>query len=96
MTDLGKWLGRNAKERGHLYEMYGKPLEEAHRGEFLAIGFDGRTVLGKDDGEVLKKAIEDLGSGNFVLAQVGHLTFGKWLKLNNKVRIILSYRSAYT
>ena len=82
MTDLEKWLAHNAKQRQHLYEVYGKPLEESHKDQFIAIGFDGQTILGKDDGEVLRKAIRDLGSGNFVLARVGHLTFGKWLKLS--------------
>ena len=82
MAELREWLARNAKQRKHLYELYGKPLEDRHKGEYLAIGFDGQTILGKDDGEVLRKAIQDLGSGNFVLARVGQLTFGKWLKLN--------------
>ena len=82
MVELTKWLARNAKERRRLYEKYGMPLEEEHDGEFFAIGFDGQTVLGKDDGEVLVKAIEDLGSGNFVLARVGRSVFGKWLKFS--------------
>ena len=82
MTELSEWLVRNAKERQRLYEKHGKPLEDEHGGEFLAIAFDGRTIVGKDDGEVLRKAIKDLGSGNFVLARVGQLTFGKWLKLS--------------
>ena len=82
MTELNEWLARNAKERLPLYEKHGKPLEEEHGGEFLAIAFDGRTIVGKDDGEVLRKAIEDLGSGNFLLTRVGQLTFGKWLKLS--------------
>ena len=82
MAELTEWLARNAKERQHLYEVHGKPLEESHNGEFLTIGFNGQTKVGKDDSEVLRKAIQDLGSGNFVLARVGQLTFGKWLKLN--------------
>lgn len=82
MAELIEWLTHNAKERQRLYEKFGKPLEPEHDGKFLAIGFEGQTILGNDDGEVLRKAIADLGSGNFVLTRVGRLTFGKWLKLS--------------
>ena len=81
MAELTEWLARNATERQGLYEKFGKPLEHEHDGKFLAIGFEGQTILGNDDGEVLKKAIADLGSGKFVLTRVGRLTFGKWLRL---------------
>ncbi len=80
MADLSEWLAHNAKARESLYEQYGKPLEPEHTGEFLAIGFDGQVILDAEDGEVLRKAIHELGSGNFVLARVGQVTFGKWLK----------------
>ncbi len=83
MTDLSKWLRNNATARIRLYKKYGKPLEADHTGEFIAIGYDGRTVLGTDDGRVLSQAVQDLDSGNFVLARVGHPTYGQWLKLNN-------------
>jgi hypothetical protein len=61
-----------------LYEKYGKPLENHHTGEFVAIGKDGRIVLGPDDIEVLKKAITLFGSGNFVFRRVGFKALGKW------------------
>lgn len=82
MTDLKEWLAYMARERPRLYVQYGKPLEENHKGEYLAIGFDGQTILGKHAGEVLKKAVQALGSGNFVLVRVGHLTYGRWLSLS--------------
>lgn len=82
MTDLSQWLKNNANARVRLYKKYGKPLEADHTGEFIAISFDGRTVLGTDDGQVLRQAVQDLGSGNFVLARVGYPTYGQWLKLN--------------
>ena len=82
MTDLKEWLEHMGEERSRLYAQYGKPLEEHHKGEYLAIGFDGQTILGKRAGEVLKKAVETLGSGNFVMARVGFRTFGRWLSLN--------------
>ena len=83
MTDLSKWLSNNATARIRLYKKYGKPLEAEHTGEFIAIGYDGRTILGTDGGQLLRQAVQDLGSGNFVLARVGHPTYGKWLKLSN-------------
>ena len=82
MADLSKWLKNNANARVRLYRKYGKPLEADHTGEFIAMSFDGRTVLGADDGQVLRRAVLDLGRGNFVLARVGHPTYGQWLKLS--------------
>jgi hypothetical protein len=82
MTDLKEWLAHMAKERPRLYAQYGKPFEENHKGEYLAIGFDGQTQLGKDAGEVLTRAVQTLGSGNFVLVRVGYHTFGRWLSIS--------------
>ena len=79
MTQMKAWLSHQAKERERLYEQYGKPLEERHAGEYLAIGSDGETVLGKDEGQVLKQAIKNLGSGNFAFVRVGSPTYGQWL-----------------
>jgi hypothetical protein len=36
---------RTARE---LYEQYGKPLETEHKGEYLAISNNGKTVIGKN------------------------------------------------
>ncbi len=82
MTDLKEWLERRAKEDRHLYERYGKPLEETHSGEYLAIGPEGQTILGEDDSQVFRKAIESFGSGNFGFFRVGHRALEKWLKAN--------------
>ena len=59
-------------EADKLYEGYGKPLEKDHRGEYAAISKDGRVVVGKDDNEVVDRAIRELGSGTFVLYRVGY------------------------
>jgi len=67
------------KEKKSLYERYGKSLERTHKGEYLAIGPKGQTVLGKRAGEALRKAIKSFGSGNFGLFRIGHATFGEWL-----------------
>jgi hypothetical protein len=60
-----------------LYERYGKPLETEHRGEYVAIAPDGRTVLAPTLLEVVQRATTILGSGNQVF-KVGERTVGKW------------------
>jgi hypothetical protein len=81
MVDLLQWLVKRTEEDMRLYEQYGKPLEATHRGEYVAIGSDGQTILGKSDLEVLERAVETLGSGNFALMRVGHRSLGRWLSL---------------
>ena len=81
MDNLSEWLENKAKQKRVLYQQYGKPLEQTHQGEYLAIGTEGKTILKKRAGEVLQKAIADFGTGNFSLVRVGHSTLGKWLNL---------------
>jgi hypothetical protein len=81
MADLKEWMARRAQEDERLYQRYGEPLEAAHQGEYVAIGSDGQTILGKSDVEVLKQAIDTFGSGNFAFKRIGQRTFGRWLKL---------------
>lgn len=64
-------------EADRLYEGYGKTLESDHHGEYAAISKDGRVVVGKDDIEVMDRAIRELGSGSFVLYRVGYKYAGK-------------------
>jgi len=71
--DQGQLLG----QADQLYDTYAKPLEEAHRGEFIAITTDGRTVLGRTAREVGRKAREAFGPGNFVF-QIGPRVVGRW------------------
>jgi hypothetical protein len=77
----GEWASARIKEDNRLYELYGKPLEEAYSGKFVAIGPDGQTILGDDDAQVLQEAIERFGSGNFAFTRVGDRTLGRWLAL---------------
>ena len=65
------------EEADKLYQGYGKPLEKDHHGEYAAISLDGRVVVGKDDIDVVDRAIRELGSGNFVLYRVGYKYVGK-------------------
>ena len=66
------------EESERIYELYGKPLEKDHWGEYVAITRDGRTLLGTDREEVSRAAAEAFGPGNF-LFKVGPRVTGKWL-----------------
>ena len=81
MVKMEQWLARKAEEKRRLYEQYGKALEKDHKGEYVAISPDGKTILGTRLGEVLRQAIDTFGSGNFALARVGHRTLARWLKI---------------
>lgn len=83
MPEIKEWLASRARTDQQLYERYGRPLEKVHQGEYVAIGPEGRTILGPSDIEVLQKAIDAFGSGNFALRRVGHRTFGRWLNLRS-------------
>jgi hypothetical protein len=81
MTELAQWMAQRATEDEQLYEQYGKPLEETHKGEHLAIGPDGQTILGKSTDEVLQKGVEAFGSGDFGLFRIGYPALEKWLSI---------------
>lgn len=83
MADVKEWLASRARADQQLYERYGQPLENSHQGEYVAIGPEGQAILGPSDVEVLEKAIDAFGSGNFALRRVGHRTFGRWLDLRS-------------
>ncbi len=75
MSDMQEELTRQSDQ---LYEKYAKPLEQNHRGEFIAVSPDGNTVLAPTLLEVIKQAEARLGDGNFVF-KVGDVAVGKWL-----------------
>ena len=81
MKPVDEWAAQRIAEDDRLYDLYGKPLEEKHWGRFVAIGSDGQTILGDDDGSVLGQAIEKFGSGNFAFTRIGDRTLGQWLAL---------------
>ena len=78
MTDIKEWVRQRTEKDDRLYERYGKPLEAEHTGEYLAISDDGDIILGTDDLEVGRKALERLGSGNFAFRRVGYPAVWKW------------------
>lgn len=55
-----------------LYVRYGKSLEAQHKGEYAAIAQDGRVITGTDDLQIAQRAVQEFGSGNFVLYRVGY------------------------
>ena len=61
----------------NLYDQYGKPLEQDHWGEFVAIFPDGRTLVGTDLMDVSEQALAQFGKGSFVF-KVGEKAVGKW------------------
>jgi hypothetical protein len=75
---IGQWVSERVAADDRLYERYGRPLEAHHRGEFVAIGDDGQTILGLDELEVSKQAIERFGSGRFALRRIGADAEGRW------------------
>ncbi|PKB73125.1 MAG: hypothetical protein BZY75_03460 [SAR202 cluster bacterium Io17-Chloro-G7] len=60
-----------------LYKQYGRPLEQEHWGEFVAIFTDGRMVLGPTLLAVSEEALAKFGKGSFVF-KVGVKAVGKW------------------
>ena len=67
------------EEYRRLYDQHGRPFEKEHKDEYLAINKDGRTILGKLSGDVLQRAIEAFGRGNFGIFRVGHDAYAEWL-----------------
>jgi hypothetical protein len=60
-----------------LYERFGKPLEEAHWGEFIVISPTGQIVLGATLVEAAQAAAATLGHGNFAF-KVGERSVATW------------------
>jgi hypothetical protein len=68
-------LNQQAEE---LYEQYGKPLEKQHKGKYVAISQDGKTVIGTSVFAVMQEATAQFGPGNFIF-KIGDRSVGKWL-----------------
>lgn len=81
MIDMQEWLEKKGKEQKRLYQKYGKPLEQDHTGEYVAISMGGETILGTRLGELLRQAVEAFGRDNFAIARVGHDTIETWRQI---------------
>ena len=60
-----------------LYEQHGKPLEQEHQGEFLAISPAGKVLLAPSLLGAMEQASTAFGPGNFIF-KVGEKVVGKW------------------
>jgi hypothetical protein len=65
------------EEANELYERYGQPLEAEHRGEFVAVTTDGRTLIAPSLEEAMTRARDLFGPGSFVF-HIGPRVVGKW------------------
>ena len=65
------------EEMEAFYERYVRPLEKEHWGKFVAVGLDGRVLLGEEELTVFQEALREFGSGNFVMMRVGLKAVGK-------------------
>lgn len=68
------------KNGDKLYQKYGKPLEEKHWGEYIAVSKNGRTVLSNDLIKVMKKSLADFGPGSHVF-KIGERAVFKWRRI---------------
>jgi hypothetical protein len=60
-----------------LYERYGRPLEDSHRGQYIAIASNGSYLLAPTLVEAVVQSAAELGPGNFVF-KVGDRVVGSW------------------
>ena len=77
-AELRAWTEWRDREDDYLYERYGKALEVQHAGEFVAIGADGRVILGPDELTVATQAVEEFGAGTFALRRIGAEAEIRW------------------
>lgn len=77
-VELEKWLEERGKKDDALYERFGRGFEPEHNGEFVAIGDDGRTILGTDEVTLAHQALKQFGSGCFALRLIGAQAERKW------------------
>lgn len=83
VTQMKSWIDQMARKRKSLYAKYGKPLEEQSTGKFIAISLEGQTILGEDEEALAVAAYNQFGSGNFVLAKIGHDAVSRWPTIRN-------------
>jgi hypothetical protein len=61
-----------------LYNQFGKPLEETHKGKYIAISPNGNTLIGDVLIDLMEQAKVTLGPGNYIF-KIGERSVGKWL-----------------
>ncbi len=68
---------KRKKQAEQLYERYGRPFENTHAGQYIAISPDGKTILDASLRDVLEKARASFGPGSFVF-KVGQRAVWRW------------------
>jgi hypothetical protein len=79
-AELQRWLKERSERDDRLYDQYGRALEAEHSGEFVAIGDNGRIILGSSEIEVADQAAAEFGAGAFALRRVGAKAEMRWLR----------------
>lgn len=77
--EMDQWLAHQQERDGALYEQYGRPLEAAHRGKYVAISVTGETIVSEDDVAVAQHAVRRFGAGAFAYRRVGFPFVARWL-----------------
>lgn len=68
-------LGEHEADR--LYDQYVKPLESIHRGDYVGVSVDGKTVIGSTLIDVVRRTATAFGKGNGVVFRVGDKVVGR-------------------
>ena len=65
------------KDADRLYEQHVQPLENAHRGKYVAVSLGGETILAPNLLEAVQLGSEAFGRGRNVVFKVGEKSVGK-------------------
>ena len=60
-----------------IYDTCGRPLEQNHNGEYVAISPRGELAIGPTMHEVAQRAAQQFGPGSF-LFKIGDRAVGRW------------------
>jgi hypothetical protein len=80
MTTNGRYYSQAElmEEGSRLYESFGRPLESSHRGQYVAVSRDGKTIIASSLEEAIRQAKTTFGPGHFVF-KIGDRAIGSWL-----------------
>ena len=81
-ADAPEWqaLERRIDERNnYIFEIYGRPLIETHRGKWAAISIDGEAIIVDRELDAIRQGRERFGAANFCLTRLddarGHVLY---------------------
>ena len=67
------------QDADRLYTQYVKPLEKDHKGEYVAVSLQGKTILAPTLLEVMQQAEDIFGPRQTVVFKVGAKSVGRLL-----------------